>query len=260
MRRFLQPHTLVPVVIIAAVAAMVASANIRDVRRSRQPYTAAPPVGTPGAPTTSREDLERRVADMERAAAGTSRRQRRGVAARGRAAAPDARHRQRRPDRRAEQVLTRVLHDDPGSYDANRMLATLYLSQHRFQEAIRVAERSRDERPVRPGELRRHRRRPPRARRTTTRRSTAFDRMMALRPERAVVRAGRVRARAAGEPGRRDRGDEARRRRDEPDRSRRRWRGRTRRSAISTCSLARFARRRRSTPPRRRRFPGIHSR
>ena len=44
------------------------------------------------------------------------------------------------------------------------------------------------------------------------------------------------------------------------DRSRRLWRGRTRRLAISTCSLARFARRRRSTPRRRRRFPGIHSR
>lgn len=150
MRRFLQPHTLVPIVIIAAVAAMVAKANIRDIRRSRQPYTAAPPVGTPGAPTTSREDLERRVAEMER------RLQEHPEDSGAALLLADALLRQTRVTGtasltgRAEQVLTRVLHHDPGSYDANRMLATLYLSQHRFQEAIRVAERSRDERPYDP--------------------------------------------------------------------------------------------------------------
>ena len=181
MRRSLQPHTLVPFVIIAAVAAMVAAANIRDIRRSRQPYTAAPSVGTPGAPTTSREDLERRVADMER-------RLREHPEDSGAALLlADALLRQTRVTGnasltgRAEQVLTRVLHDDPGSYEANRMLATLYLSQHRFQEAIRVAERSRDERPYDPVnygaigdahvELGNY-----------DEAFAAFDRMMALRP------------------------------------------------------------------------------
>ena len=69
MRWILQPRRgakhLVPVAIIAAVAAVVVYANVREARRSRQPYTAAPPIGTPGAPPTSREGLDRRVADMD---------------------------------------------------------------------------------------------------------------------------------------------------------------------------------------------------
>ena len=114
-----------------------------------------------------------------------------------------------------------MLRDDPGSYDANRMLATLYLSQHRFREAIRVAERSRDERPYDPvnygvigdahvelGDY-----------------DEAFDGLRSddgAPAERGVVRAGRVRARAAGGP--RPARIEAMKlaaERDEPDRSRR---------------------------------------
>jgi tetratricopeptide (TPR) repeat protein len=181
MRRFLHPQTLVPVAIIAAVAAMVAVANIREARRSRQPYTAAPPIGTPGAPTTSRDDLARRVADMERRL--QSHPEDSGAAL----LLADALLRQARVtgnaglSGRAEQVLTRVLHDDPASYDANRMLGTLYLAQHRFQEAIRGAERNRDARPYDPVnygvigdghvELGNY-----------DEAFAAFDRMMALRP------------------------------------------------------------------------------
>lgn len=181
MRRFLQPQTLVPAVVIAAVAAMVAGANIRDARRSRQPYTAAPPIGTPGAPTTSREDLDRRVADMERRLA--SHPEDSGAAL----LLADALLRQTRVTGnagltgRAEQLLMRVLHDDPGSYDASRLLGTLYLTQHRFQEAIHVGERNRDVRPYDPVnygvigdaniELGNY-----------DQAFIAFDRMMALRP------------------------------------------------------------------------------
>src|SRR6185436_15884804 len=181
MRRFLQPHTLVPIVIIAAVAALVAAASVRESRLGRRPFTAAPPIGTPGASTTSREDLERRVADMERRLQEHS--EDSGAAL----LLADALLRRMRVTGnasltgRAEQVLTRVLHDSPGSYDANRMLAALYLSQHRFQEAIRVAERSRDERPYDPVnygaigdghvELGNY-----------DEAFAAFDRMMALRP------------------------------------------------------------------------------
>ena len=181
MRRFLQPQTIVPLAIIAAVAAMVAGANIRDARRSRQPYTTAPPIGTPGAPTTSREDLERRIADMERRLRAHP--EDSGAAL----LLADALLRQTRVTGdtaltgRAEQLLTRVLHDDPGSYDANRMLGSLYLSQHRFQEAIQVGERNRAARPYDPVnygvigdaniELGNY-----------DQAFAAFDRMMALRP------------------------------------------------------------------------------
>ena len=90
-----------------------------------------------------------------------------------------------------------MLHDDPGSYDANRMLGTLYLSQHRFQEAIRVGERNRDERPYDPVnygvigdahvELGNY-----------DEAFTAFDQMMALRPARRRTRGSRTRASCRG--------------------------------------------------------------
>ncbi len=40
-----------------------------------------------------------------------------------------------------------MLRDDPASYDANRMLGALYLSQHRFREAVRAGEKNRAARP-----------------------------------------------------------------------------------------------------------------
>ncbi len=49
---------------------------------------------------------------------------------------------------RAEAALVQVLRDDPALYDARRMLATVYLSEHRFREAIREAERASRERPT----------------------------------------------------------------------------------------------------------------
>jgi tetratricopeptide (TPR) repeat protein len=41
---------------------------------------------------------------------------------------------------RAESVLAAVLKSDSSSYEARRMLATVYLSEHRFRDAIREAE------------------------------------------------------------------------------------------------------------------------
>jgi tetratricopeptide (TPR) repeat protein len=49
---------------------------------------------------------------------------------------------------RAEQALKVVLHDDPIAYDPRRMLGAVYLSQHRFREAIREANNARAERPA----------------------------------------------------------------------------------------------------------------
>ena len=51
---------------------------------------------------------------------------------------------------RAEQILEKALQRDPGNYDVNRTLGGVYLSQHRFKEAIAIAERNRKERPYDP--------------------------------------------------------------------------------------------------------------
>jgi tetratricopeptide (TPR) repeat protein len=43
---------------------------------------------------------------------------------------------------RAEQVLKAVLDREPGDYDALKMLGAIYMSQHRFHEAIEIATRA----------------------------------------------------------------------------------------------------------------------
>jgi len=48
----------------------------------------------------------------------------------------------------AERALRRALKDEPLDYDARRMLAAVYLSEHRFRDAIHEAERARDARPT----------------------------------------------------------------------------------------------------------------
>jgi len=129
---------------------MVAYANWRDAARSRRPHTVALPIGTPGAPATSREALDRRINDMEARLA--NRPDDTGAAL----ALADALLRQTRVSGntglavRAEQLLKTALGEDPADYDARRMLGALYLSQHRFREAIKVGESNRDARPYDP--------------------------------------------------------------------------------------------------------------
>src|SRR6266850_337231 len=65
MHRFIHPSYLAPSLIIAAVIGMVADASWRDATRSREHRTEVLPIGAPGAPATSREDLDRRIKDME---------------------------------------------------------------------------------------------------------------------------------------------------------------------------------------------------
>jgi hypothetical protein len=60
----------------------------------------------------------------------------------------------------AERVLGAVLERDAERYDARRMLAATYLSQHRFSEALREAQRCRTMRPDDAWSVRGHRRRP----------------------------------------------------------------------------------------------------
>src|SRR5437762_13410913 len=112
---------LIGIVIIAAVAAMVAIANWRDGHRSRNGDTIAAPIGTPGGPTTSREELAQRVNDMEARLAAHP--DDAGAAI----LLADALLRQTRvlgnPGLavRAERILAHVLSADPSNYDANRM-------------------------------------------------------------------------------------------------------------------------------------------
>src|SRR6266851_714407 len=176
---------LIAVAIIAGVAAMVAVANWRDARQGREPQTLQPPLGTPGAPRTSRKGLEQRIREMDV-------RLRQHPEDTGAALLfADALLRQTRVTGnpglavRAEQLLKRALTDDPANYEASRMLGALYLSQHRFREATKVGEKNRTVRPYDPvnygvigdghlelGEY--------------DEAFAAFDRMMALRPSSAA--------------------------------------------------------------------------
>lgn len=104
-------------------------------------------LGAAGAPTTSREDLARAIERMEaRLAADASDR---GAAI----LLADALMRQARVTgqaaltHRAVPHLERLLRAVPSDYEARRMLATVYASEHRFRDAIREGDRARVERP-----------------------------------------------------------------------------------------------------------------
>ena len=48
---------------------------------------------------------------------------------------------------RAGDVLGAVLKDNPGQYDALRLLGAVHLSRHRFKDALDLGRRARDQRP-----------------------------------------------------------------------------------------------------------------
>ena len=149
MKRFFTPSTLVPVAIIAAVAATVAIANWRDMQRGGAGRTPAVLSGSRGA-RTSREDLNRRIGELRKRLVA----QPEDVGAA--VTLADALLRQSRVAGNAglaiegEQALKRALHGDRSNYDANRTLSALYLSQHRFRDAIAIGEKNRDQRPYDP--------------------------------------------------------------------------------------------------------------
>jgi tetratricopeptide (TPR) repeat protein len=98
--------------------------------------------------TTSREGLQRTIDAMQ------DRLRRSPTDAQAAVSLADALLRQARVSGNAglaavgEQTLLRVLKDEPLEYDARRMLAAVYLSEHRFREAIREAARAREQRPA----------------------------------------------------------------------------------------------------------------
>jgi tetratricopeptide (TPR) repeat protein len=180
------------VAMLAAAVAAVAPHVISRARPSRADNSArdatvsiGPAVGMPGAPPTTTSGLQQRIDEMDarlRAQPDDT-----GAAV----LLADALLRQARattdsrPAGRASEVLNAVLKEHPGHYDALRMLGAIYLSQHRFPDALEVARRSRDLRPddgwnygvmgdaqVELGEY--------------SGAFDAFDRMMALRPNAAA--------------------------------------------------------------------------
>ena len=143
--------TLIPAVMLAAVAAMVAAANLRRSHPAAGGVvTSAQGKSGRGLLSTSRESLEGRILEMEQRIAN------RPEDGRTAAALAEALLRQARVtgnpglSGRAEQVLRRAADADPGSYDVTRMLGSLYLAQHRFRKALEVAERCRTMRPADP--------------------------------------------------------------------------------------------------------------
>jgi tetratricopeptide (TPR) repeat protein len=107
----------------------------------------APGVGMPGGPPTSADGLRKRIAEME----GRLQAEPNDLAAA--VLLSDALLREARatsdgrPANRAGAVLMAVLKQNPGQYDALRLLGAIQLSQHHFREALEVGQRARDERP-----------------------------------------------------------------------------------------------------------------
>jgi tetratricopeptide (TPR) repeat protein len=146
-QRLLTPSTLVPCVIIAAVAAMVVAANITEGRHdARRPSPAAPAVTGPGA-ARSPEALARRIAELQARVdahpgelhstvllAEALIRQNRVSGSAGAVA-------------RAEAVIANARREAPEHYGLLQMLAQVLVSQHRFSEAIAVAEQCQRIRP-----------------------------------------------------------------------------------------------------------------
>jgi tetratricopeptide (TPR) repeat protein len=107
----------------------------------------APAIGMPGAPPTSAAGLRQRIDEMESRLrehpddpaaalllADALLRQAR-AATDGRAA------------NRAADVLGALLEENPGQYDALRLLGAVHLSRHRFKDALDAGRRARDQRP-----------------------------------------------------------------------------------------------------------------
>ncbi|HEU5259213.1 MAG TPA: tetratricopeptide repeat protein [Vicinamibacterales bacterium] len=139
----------IAVAIVGATVAAVAPHVLSRVNKAphAEPLSIGPAVGMPGAPATSTSGLLQRIDDMEarlRAQPDDT-----GAAV----LLADALLRQARatndgrPAGRASEVLNAALKEHPGQYDVLRMLGAIYLSQHRFRDALEIARRSRDLRP-----------------------------------------------------------------------------------------------------------------
>jgi tetratricopeptide (TPR) repeat protein len=172
-----------PAVFLAAAALATAACSTRAMPARNATATAL--IGTAAVAATNRDDLSRQIQRLE---ARLAKEPGNAVAA---VALADALLRETRVTgnaglaKQAEATLNAALVADPLNYSARRMLATVYLSQHRFRDAIRQAEHCRSARNDDPyvygvlgdGHLELG---------DYDEAFAAFDRMMALRPNAAA--------------------------------------------------------------------------
>ncbi len=138
---------IVATIVIAAIAAVLPHVSWRQSRGPAAPMSSAPVVGMPGAPTTSADGLARRISEMEKRLQESPHDNGAAVLL------ADALLRQARVTgdgrlpARAGSLLTAVLKDTPGHYEALRLIGAVYLAQHRFHDAREAGRRARDLRP-----------------------------------------------------------------------------------------------------------------
>jgi tetratricopeptide (TPR) repeat protein len=129
-------------VTVAIVAGAALAAAVQHGRKGAGRVRPAPLVSAAGEMTTSRGDLERAMKGTEQKLDADP--------SDGRAALTFAQVSLRRAriesnggyTLKAERVLKNVLAREPSDYDALKMLGAVYMSQHRFREAIEVATRA----------------------------------------------------------------------------------------------------------------------
>jgi tetratricopeptide (TPR) repeat protein len=138
---------------VAILSGWAAAAGVSHRRMAAEPVPTArsismpPAVGAPGGPATSSDGLKTRIAEMEQqlrehpADLGASILLADALVRQARATGEG------RPSGRAASVLEQTLKDNPGSYDALRLLGAVYLSLHRFAGARDVGAHARDMRP-----------------------------------------------------------------------------------------------------------------
>jgi tetratricopeptide (TPR) repeat protein len=138
---------LAATIALAAIAAIAPHITWHRSGVAAEATSIAPAVGMSGGPSTSPEGLRSRIVEME------NRLRERPHDAGAAVLLADALLRQARASGdgrsagRAAAVLKGVLKENPGSYDALRMLGAIQLSQHRFREALEAGRRARELRP-----------------------------------------------------------------------------------------------------------------
>ena len=144
MGNWMSRTSLVSVAMVALIAA-VGYGTLRDTPTAAARWQ--PVVGTPGGPSSSRTDLARSASALRATLAADPGEPGASVALATvllRLARVDA---NAALAQEAESVVRTALIRDPGDYQTQRMLATVSLSQHRFQDAIAEASRTRDRNP-----------------------------------------------------------------------------------------------------------------
>jgi tetratricopeptide (TPR) repeat protein len=141
------PGWIAAAMLVAIAAAVAPHLTSGSTRYRDEPVTIAPAIGMPGAPPTSPDGLQRRIAETEARLreqphdAGAAVLLADALLRRARATVDS------RAAGRARDVLKAVLQEHPGQYDALRMVGAIDLSLHRFRDALDEARRARDLRP-----------------------------------------------------------------------------------------------------------------